>query len=177
MPSAWELIEIGDGRCMSARQTLRRARRDLAGFSPGANQTTSRIGPPSRCVQPQPAVTIEVWPSGCVCHAVRAPGSKVTLAPCTNAGLGARKSGSMRTAPVTQSDGPFAEGWKPALWMFMFLAFSLLRLIRTQKRLDCAALVPHHPESGRPQVVAGNAGGGWTRNFPAIVYARLADSI
>ena len=63
-------------------------------FSPGANQTTSpgRIsstGPPSRCTQPQPAVTISVWPSGCVCQAVRAPGSKVTMAPPTRAGSGA----------------------------------------------------------------------------------------
>ena len=62
-------------------------------FSPGGNQTTSpgRIsstGPPSRCAQPQPAVTISVWPSGCVCHAVRAPGSNVTLAPRTRAGIG-----------------------------------------------------------------------------------------
>ena len=55
-------------------------------FSPGGNQTTSpgRIsstGPPPRCTRPQPAVTIRVWPSGCVCQAVRAPGSNVTLAP------------------------------------------------------------------------------------------------
>src|SRR4051812_46785980 len=60
-------------------------------FSPGGNHTTSpgrisSIGPPSRCAQPQPAVTIKVWPSGCVCHAVRAPGSKVTLAPAIRAG-------------------------------------------------------------------------------------------
>src|SRR5437667_30547 len=57
-------------------------------FSPGGIQTTSpgrisSLGPPSRCAHPQPAVTISVWPSGCVCHAVRAPGSKVTLAPAT----------------------------------------------------------------------------------------------
>ena len=55
-------------------------------FSPGGNQITSpgricSIGPPQRCARPQPAVTIKVWPSGCVCHAVRAPGSNVTLAP------------------------------------------------------------------------------------------------
>ena len=60
-------------------------------FSPGGNQTTSpgRIsstGPPQRCARPQPAVTISVWPSGCVCHAVRAPGSNVTLAPTARAG-------------------------------------------------------------------------------------------
>src|SRR5262249_13741783 len=41
-------------------------------FSPGGNQTTSpgrasSTGPPARCTQPQPAVMIRVWPSGCVC--------------------------------------------------------------------------------------------------------------
>ena len=41
---------------------------------------------PSRCTRPQPDVTISVWPSGWVCQAVRAPGSKVTLAPLTRAG-------------------------------------------------------------------------------------------
>ena len=55
-------------------------------FSPGGNQTTSpgrisSIGSPQRCTRPEPAVTISVWPSGCVCHAVRAPGSNVTAAP------------------------------------------------------------------------------------------------
>src|SRR6266404_6273911 len=89
-------------------------------FSPGANQITSpgRIsstGPPHRRARPQPEVTIRVWPSGCVCHAVRAPGSKVTLAPCTSAGSGAWNSGSIRTVPVNHSDGPFAEGCDPAL--------------------------------------------------------------
>src|SRR5438874_2583829 len=59
-------------------------------FSPGGIQITSpgrisSMGPPQRCARPQPAVTISVWPSGCVCHAVRAPGSNVTLAP-THAG-------------------------------------------------------------------------------------------
>ena len=54
-------------------------------FSLGENQTTSpgrisSIGPPQRCAKPQPALTMRVWPSGCVCQAVRAPGSKVTLA-------------------------------------------------------------------------------------------------
>src|SRR5579885_2242591 len=57
---------------------------------------------------------MRVWPSGCVCHAVRAPGSKVTLAACTDAGSCACKSWSMRTAPVNQSEGPLAEGCEPA---------------------------------------------------------------
>src|SRR5712671_169648 len=91
-------------------------------FSPGGNQTTSpgRISStasPSRCAQPQPAVTIKVWPRGCVCHAVRAPGSNVTLAPETRPGLGASNSGSIRTVPVNQSAGPLPEGLEPLLVM------------------------------------------------------------
>src|SRR3954470_7947131 len=87
-------------------------------FSPGGNQTISpglisSIGPPSRCTQPQPKVTIRVCPSGCVCHAVREPGSNVTLAPATRAGLGAVNSGSTRTGPVNQSAGPLPEGFEP----------------------------------------------------------------
>src|SRR6266566_6041229 len=95
-------------------------------FSPGGNQTTSpgRIvstGPPQRCAQPQPAVTISVWPSGCVCHAVRAPGSKVTLAPAARAGAFAWNNGSMRTVPVNQSAGPLVEACKPILLISIFL--------------------------------------------------------
>src|SRR5436853_3505577 len=89
-------------------------------FSPGGNQITSpgrmsSIGPPQRWTRPQPAVTIRVWPRGCVCQAVRAPGSNVTLAPETSAGSGAWKSGSTRTVPVNHSDGPLAEGCEPTL--------------------------------------------------------------
>src|SRR3954471_24341308 len=36
----------------------------------------SSFGPPSIWVQPTPSVTIRVCPAGCVCHTVRAPGSK-----------------------------------------------------------------------------------------------------
>src|SRR6266404_7175963 len=94
-------------------------------FSPSANQTTSpgRIsstGPPSRCAQPSPEVTINVWPNGCVCHAVRAPGSNVTLAPRTRAGSGASNSGSIRTVPVNQSAGPFVEGCEADLLISIY---------------------------------------------------------
>src|SRR5205807_1329275 len=93
-------------------------------FSPGANQITSpgrisSIGPPQRCARPQPAVTISVWPSGCVCHAVRAPGSNVTLAPTTRAGSGVWNNGSTRTAPVNHSAGPLPEGCEPPRLMSM----------------------------------------------------------
>jgi hypothetical protein len=101
--------------------------------SPGSNQTTSpgaisSIGPPSRCTRPRPAVTISVWPSGCVCQAVRAPGSNVTLAPATRAGSGALKSGSIRTVPVNQSDGPRPDGWDPLRLM------SIRSLLRARMR-------------------------------------------
>src|SRR3954465_15174786 len=93
-------------------------------FTPGGNQTTSpgrtsSTGPPSRCTQPQPAVMIRVWPSGCVCHAVRAPGSKVTLAPAARAGAPALNRGSMRTAPVNHSAGPLLDGCVPTRLMSM----------------------------------------------------------
>src|ERR1043166_1526798 len=88
-------------------------------FSPGANQTTSpgrisSITPPSPCAHPKPELTISVWPNGCVCHAVRAPGSNVTLAPRSRAGDGASNSGSMRTLPVNHSARPLLDPWLPA---------------------------------------------------------------
>src|SRR6266566_603758 len=113
-------------------------------FSLGGNQTTSpdrisSIGPPSRCAQPSPEVTINVWPSGCVCHAVRAPGSNVTLAPRTRAGSGASNSGSIRTVPVNQSAGPLLDGCKPLLLISILLSASapghLLQLFRVARAL------------------------------------------
>ena len=97
--------------------------------TPGAQRQHDRVrlhsglkqsqpgGPPHRWARPQPAVTISVCPSGCVCHAVRAPGSNVTLAPATRAGSGAVKSGSIRTMPVNQSADPRPDGSDPARLM------------------------------------------------------------
>jgi len=56
-------------------------------------------------------------PSGWVCQAVRAPASKVTVAPSERAGAGGSKSGSMRTFPVKYSAGPFTEGCEPLRWI------------------------------------------------------------
>src|SRR5437868_10495483 len=97
-------------------------------FSPGGNQTTSpgcisSIGPPSRCAKPQPAVTIRVWPSGWVCHAARAPGSNVTLAPDARAGAFACNKGSMRTVPVHQPAGPLLDGCEPFLLVSILSSF------------------------------------------------------
>src|SRR5208282_4388072 len=95
-------------------------------FSPGGNQITSpgRIcsrGLPQRCARPPPDVTIKVWPSGWVCHAVRAPGSNVTIAPVTRAGSLPLNGESMRTVPVNQSAGPLLDGCEPLLLISIFL--------------------------------------------------------
>src|SRR5207245_8259732 len=101
-------------------------------FSFGGHQTTSpgrisAFGPPSLCTHPHPDVTIRVCPSGWVCHAVRAHGSNVTLAPRVRAGSGASNSGSMRTLPVKYSPGPFPDGWEPlCLMSIVFLSPSSL---------------------------------------------------
>ena len=63
-------------------------------FSPGGIQTVSpartcRIGPPQVCTWPMPDVMCKVCPSGWVCQAVRAPGSKRTQADRRIAGSGA----------------------------------------------------------------------------------------
>ena len=94
-------------------------------FSPGGIQTTSpgqipSTGPPQRCTRPEPAVTIRIWPNGWVCHAVRAPGSNVTLAPTARAGSFAWNRGSMRTVPMKYSASPLVEDCEPLRLMFIF---------------------------------------------------------
>src|SRR3954469_18614249 len=91
-------------------------------FSFGGHTTTSpgrisRFGPPWHCTQPQPAVMISLCPSGCVCQAERAPGSKVTRAAETRDGSTAGNRGSIRTLPVNQLSGPLAEGCEPLCLM------------------------------------------------------------
>src|SRR5215469_9182474 len=66
------------------------------------------------------------WPSGWVCQAVRAPGSNVTLAPCTRAGSGASNKGAKRTVPVKYSVGPLPEVWEPPRLMSILLYSSRL---------------------------------------------------
>jgi hypothetical protein len=99
----------------------------LAGLEPHTTSPgrISSTGPPQRCTHPAPNVTISVWPRGCVCQAVRAPGSKVTLALRTRAGSGASNNGSMRTAPVKYSAGPLPEGREPLRSISIWLAFRL----------------------------------------------------
>src|SRR3954465_12605041 len=84
-------------------------------FSPGGQITTSpgrisRFGPSAHFTQPQPAVTISPWPSGCVCQALRGPGPEVTSEADTRDGSSAGNNGPIRTLPVNQSPGPLLEG-------------------------------------------------------------------
>lgn len=59
----------------------------MAGWAPDdVPALISTTGPSSHCVHPFPDVTIRVCPSGWICQAVRAPGSKVTVAPATRDG-------------------------------------------------------------------------------------------
>src|SRR5256885_8512821 len=64
------------------------------------------IGPPRRCARPTPSMTKMVWPFGCVCHAVRAPGVKWTLLAFRREASDGAATESMYTAPVNQSLGP-----------------------------------------------------------------------
>src|ERR1700722_13358278 len=119
----WLIAAVGDAPCQC--------------FSAGKNHTTSpgRIswtGPPSRCTQPKPDITINVWPSGWVCQAVRAPGSKVTSAPATWDGSGGLKSGSIRTVPVNQSGGPLTEDSEPLLLISMIGSFQCDNQFKTK---------------------------------------------
>src|SRR5260370_38599474 len=93
-------------------------------FSAGGIHTVSpgrisRIGPPQVCTRPSPATTWRVCPSGWVCHAVRAPGSKLTRAARMRAGAGASMIGSCHTVPVNQSPDMRRDGTDPDSLMSM----------------------------------------------------------
>src|SRR5437764_15031448 len=88
-------------------------------FSPGGIHTVSPgrislIGPPLVWTRPTPETTNSVCPSGWVCQAVRAPGSKATRAELTRAGAGAVLIGSCQTVPVNQSLDARLVGRDPA---------------------------------------------------------------
>ena len=94
-------------------------------FSPGGNQITSpgrisSIGPAPALRQAAAGRHDQGLAQGWVCHAVRAPGSNVTLAPTARAGAFAWNKGSMRTVPVNQSADPLLEGCEPLRLMSIF---------------------------------------------------------
>jgi hypothetical protein len=134
----------------------------------GGHQTTSpgrmsTVGPPLLCTHPQPDVTISVCPSGCVCYAVRAPGSNVIRAPRARAGSGAANSGSIRTEPVTYASGPLPEGCEPFLLMSIVLTpardgngrVSHLCLVMTKTLVQMRSATPRSPLSQQPRSTFG----------------------
>src|SRR5262249_20318082 len=112
-------------------------------FSPGGIHTTSpgrisRIGPPQVCTRRSPDMRSRVWPSGWVCHAVRAPGSKLTRPARMRAGSGASMIGSCHTVPVNQSPGMRRDGADPDSLMSMTSPCVKLRLRQKQRRASRA---------------------------------------
>src|SRR5258708_26747914 len=72
-------------------------------------------------MRPSPASTYSVWPSGCVCHAVRAPGWNETEFATSRAGAEVAITGSCSTVPVKYSGGAVRVGREPAGWKSMGL--------------------------------------------------------
>src|SRR6476620_1390206 len=84
-------------------------------LTPGSVQMTSPAAmscrcPPHSCTQPEPEVTISVWPAGWVCQAVRAHGVKETSAELTLRLGFASNSGLTLTSPVNVLAGPAPAG-------------------------------------------------------------------
>src|SRR5438552_4777114 len=111
-------------------------------FTPGGVHMTSPgltscFAPPSCCTQPVPAVTIRVWPSGWVCHAERAPGSKVTQEAETLESAFGWNRGSMRTEPVKYCSGALLERCEP--FRVMVIASSACADSEASRQSDVAA--------------------------------------
>src|ERR1700694_3315362 len=64
-------------------------------------------------------MTYSVWPKGCECQLVRAPGSKETRVETIRAGAAAAMIGSCQTVPVKYSFGAWRVGREPARWISM----------------------------------------------------------
>ena len=110
--------------------------------SPGGIQTVSQafmtfgrsfLSP----TRPTPLTTCNVYPNGCVCHAVRAPGSNATFNARTLAGSGALTIGSCHTVPVNQSDDACLVGRDPAFMIFIDVPLEVLAMSRCQIRPWC----------------------------------------
>src|SRR5690348_7116923 len=90
---------------------------------------------------------MSVCPSGCVCQAVRAPGSNVTPAPLTRAGSGALNSGSMRTVPVNHSGGHLPDGCVPFRLISIVLVLRWLVTAHETWRALLSSLWLRHSQS------------------------------
>jgi hypothetical protein len=68
-----------------------------------------------------------VWPLGCVCHAVRAPGVKWTLLALSRDPSDGAATVSTNTAPVNHSLGPVAVSIVLLVICMVVLLFSFVR--------------------------------------------------
>src|SRR5947207_10655697 len=108
----------------------------------------SRTGPPFACTRPTPEMTCSVCPSGWVCHAVRAPGSKLTRPARIRAGAGASMIGSCHATPVNESFGCRRVGTDP----LGLISIALLHVLFADDRNRAAArqgLEPSTPAARR----------------------------
>src|SRR3979409_31043 len=117
--------------------------------SPGSKNTRSpgrmtSIGPPRCRARPTPSVTKMVWPLGCVCHAVLAPGVKCTMLALKRDAPDGTAAVSMYTAPVNQSLGPFT-----VLLLFFVTCMSLLPRISSLQPLSQTMTRIHPAFRGR----------------------------
>src|ERR1017187_242504 len=124
-------------------------------FSPGGIHTvsparTGRIGPPQVCTWPMPEVMCNVCPSGWVCQAVRAPGSKRTQAERKSAGSGVWMIGSCHTVPVKLGALMRRDGRDPQAIMSMVIPSPYCIRIRSSfLRWLCLARSPRMQKARR----------------------------
>src|SRR5205085_4208128 len=123
-------------------------------------------------MRPTPDRQNNVWPTGCACHAVRAPGVKVTTEPPRRDGELAVITGSWNTTPVKVSAAPRLV-WRsparttPALTGMVFLPCVMVSGVynrpshekqrqhtRRHRRLGVSALA-RQLLSRRPAAIAG----------------------
>src|SRR3984957_17957796 len=76
---------------------------------------------PASCTRPTPVNTCKACPIGCVCHAVRAPGSNETRFTANLPGAAAATISSIHTVPVNQSGGPLRQPRISLVNIFIFL--------------------------------------------------------
>src|SRR6185437_3783475 len=101
-----------------------------------------RTGPPSACTSPMPATTKSTCPSGCLCHAVRAPGSKLTRTKRTRDGSSPMAISSIQTVPVNQSSGPLRVVRSLAVTIFMGMFLSSRGINRGKRHCNRVLQIP-----------------------------------
>src|ERR1700722_19704059 len=104
-----------------------------------------------------------------MCHAVRAPGSNVTLAPAARAGAFTWNKGSMRTLPVNHSAGPLLDGCEPTFLISIFEFRSNSSTLEAPVWMPEICLIPN-PRRGAGEFQDRAMGRAWANSqIPALV--------